>query len=123
MADINFREHIIGLVKPLLPKSWKLMPTGLNDAPQQMTVELFLQKIERLPDSPQGYRLATYTLNIIAPGPSDDAIDDAVIDLVNAIDDVPNLQWEGAERGLWPVNGPTTYPCYTLTLTYPFIKE
>lgn len=114
----------MGLIKPTLPKTWKFSATGLRDVPQQVSVELIMRRIERLAEAPQGYRQVTYSLNVILPGNSEDALDDALIDVLNAIDDVPNLKWEGAERGDWGLEASNpTNPCYTLTLTFPFIKD
>lgn len=127
MADINFRQHVLGLIKPTLPVKWKFSPTALIDEPKQTSVELMLQRIELDPEFKgvnNSHRLATYTLNIVTPGLSDDVLDDALIDVLSALDDVPNLRWTGAERGTWGlIPGEPSNPCYTISLTYPFIKE
>lgn len=105
MPDINVRNDLIGKIKPLLPKAWRLIPYGTNlDTLDTTCVMVTIQSIERHPAAPMSHRLYSATFTILqpltAPGRADDALDDDVIDLLNAIDQLKNVKWTKAERGL-----------------------
>lgn len=107
MPDLNVRNYVIGELRPLLPKKW--LVHAFNALPDEVTttsIVLTFQRYERNQSAPRGPRLATFTLTIVTPemlpGSSDDAIDDDVIDLCNAIDAISGktgLVWKTAERG------------------------
>jgi hypothetical protein len=121
----NVRTAVIDMLKPLLPKTWKLVPfeTNLDElSPKTPVVVLKLQSIERHPSAPQGVRLVTYVLTIvepkIEPGPADDALDDDLIRLLQAIDLLPGIQAGKATR---VVSG--DHPAYDIDLTFSTLKE
>jgi hypothetical protein len=122
LANTNLRQLVLDELSPLLPKRWRLSPVALTDVPQQISVEVILQSIERWALSPQDYRLLTYTVNVVAPGPSDDVIDNAIVTLMNAIDQSQTLQAPRAERATWTL-GSAELPCYTITVQLAFEKE
>ncbi|MFJ3392024.1 hypothetical protein [Leifsonia aquatica] len=104
MADVNVRQTIIDGIKPLLPKRWKLLPNNPNlDTLSQVTVTVRIDRIERTREAPQSHRDYYGVIRVIDPSQSidkvDDAIDDDIIDLLNAIDELPLLSWTTAERG------------------------
>lgn len=107
MPNINVRKDIlIEQLKPLLPAKWKLIPYNTNlDELSQTVVMISIQSIERAPAAPQSHRLYSATLTILTPlsigtERADDGIDDDLIDLLNAVDELPNVKWTKAERGL-----------------------
>ena len=124
MANINFRNFAIELVKPKLPRNWTWFSSKTNlDNFIHPVVKLTMQRIVRDPDAPQGSRIATFVLTIIEPmskpGSSDDALDDKVIDLLNALDTVAEMHWESAER----VTVNERNPGYDVTIQMKFQKE
>lgn len=106
MADVNVRNYIVAALTPLLPKRWKIK--GFNSLPDDIAVPhviLVFQRYTRSTIAPRAWRNAEFVLTIVTPktdpGVADDALDDEVIDLLNAIDQLAetNLTWTTAERG------------------------
>lgn len=122
MAKSNLRQLVIDELKALLPKSWALSDTALIDEPQKTSVEVILQSIERFPPAPQNTRLITYTVNVITPTPTDDAVDNALLTLMDAIDQSPTLNAPRAERAVW-TSGQVNLPCYTITVQLAHEKD
>ena len=107
MADVNVRNYIINQLKPLLPKKW--LVKAFNALPDKITttsVVLVFESYARTTVAPRGPRTANFTLSIVTPqtipGAADDALDDDVIDLLNAIDTLAEtgLRWTTAVRGV-----------------------
>lgn len=126
MADaINYpsmRGAVLDLIKPLVPKSWAVLPSQMTDSITKTTVALSLNTIERFPQAPQYIRIVTYTLTIASPmgkaSETDDRVDDEILTLLNALDDIEGLAWTRAERGVLGNN-----PGFDITLTFTFEKE
>ena len=104
---VNVRQHVESVLRPLLPDHWKLfryVPTDeVRNVPQ---VILSFTRYERNPGAPRGPRLAVFTLTLLdfhkEPGPADDHLDDELMDLLNALDEISettNITWTTAERG------------------------
>lgn len=106
MPNINVRQDLIAQLKPLLPPKWKLIPYATNlDELSSTVVMISIQSIERSKEAPQSQRTYSSTLTILTPlqigtERADDAIDDDVIDLLDAIDKLERVKWTKAERGL-----------------------
>jgi hypothetical protein len=126
LADaINYtsmRGAVLDLIKPLLPKTWAVLPGQMTDSITKTTVALSLNTIERLPQAPISQRIVSYTLTIAVPmakaSETDDRVDDDILTLLNALDDVPGVAWTRAERGVLGQN-----PGFDITLTFTFEKE
>lgn len=125
-ADFDLREFVLDAIRPLLPKHWKLLSTGAVDTPTQPTVELTLTTIERGAQAPQSHRLVSYDLTVIEPNTTpkagEQAIDNDISILLNALDDVPTFAWTRAQRGNWPANDPI-YNAFVITLQILVQKE
>ena len=125
MANVNIRAFITDALAPLLPPGWKLIPfpTGL-DTLSQPVVLLKMNSIKRATSNPQGSREAEYILTVIeprtSPGTADDALDEKLIDLLNAIDVVPNIRWTVATR---VVAANESNPAFDISLEVIFTKE
>jgi hypothetical protein len=126
MPEINVRHTLVEALRPLLPKSWRLIPyaTNLDVVGTTPVVMLRLNDIEKLAQSPLSHRVATFSLLIIEPktepGRADDAIDDKLIDLLSALDTLGDgLTWSTATSILWA----DTNPAYRIELRLPFVKE
>lgn len=105
MPNIRFRQSVINRLKPLLPRKWKLLPYGTNlDTLSVTVVMLTIQSITRTPAAPQSHRTYAATLSIFQPSTDperlNDPLDDDLIDLLNAIDELEDVKWTKAERVL-----------------------
>ena len=125
MADYNVRQLVISHLKPLLPKKW--MVKEFNALPDEITttsVVLVFQSYSRTSIAPRAARTATFVLTIVTPqsipGAADNALDDDLIDLLNAIDAIAEtgLTWTTAERGV-----ASNRPGFDITLTIAFPLE
>lgn len=107
MAEQNVREYVIATLKPLLPRKWKIQPfSNIPDEITTTTLVLTFQNYSRPAASPRGTRMATYVLTLltakIVPGEADNDLDDAIMDLLNALDQIAGktgIVWTTAERG------------------------
>lgn len=106
MTDINVRQSVIDAVKPLLPTDWELLPYGTTfENLDHVVCMLTMKSIARAKEAPQsGWRAYTATLTILHPNqdPSQlwGLIDDDIIDLLNAVDEVGaqhNIRWVKAD--------------------------
>ncbi|MET0725928.1 MAG: hypothetical protein ABWY36_06225 [Leifsonia sp.] len=123
MADIIVRDELEKALKPLLPKSWKIIPVQRNVDSLSSTIVMFKQQsIARLPEAPQGARIVEFTMTIAVPSQDTDRgerlMDDQLVDLLNAIDaiDTIELRWTGAQK----VTLFDQYPAYDVTLQVAF---
>lgn len=117
MADeISVRTVIIDTIKPLLPGRWRLLDNSPNlDTLDRVTVTTSIQRIERAPEVAKNARWYFGTLRVEEPSHDidavDDLLDDEIIDLLNAIDDLaraddaPIITWTTAERGVTKEEG------------------
>ncbi len=121
----GYRDAVLAAIKPLLPKSFKLLayqtdPDALSVT--QPVAMLGLKTIEPHPEAPLGVHLVTYSLILIEPktelGVADDALEDKLVDLILAIDAVPGLRYTKAER----VTLVSSNPGFDLAITYSFTK-
>jgi hypothetical protein len=106
---VAVRKYVIDAIKPLLPKSWRFIEQQQNlDTIDQVTVILILQDIAPAPAAPRGALLARYTLTLIEPkvdpARAEKALDDLILELVQALAGVPNLVWTTATRALFGEN-------------------
>jgi hypothetical protein len=99
------REQLVDLLRPLLPKTWKLVPFSRGlDTPSQVTVMVHATAIRDAPAAPQGALETEFTLSVIDPQTDPEraqgALDDEVLELIHALKAVPFLIWESAEPTL-----------------------
>lgn len=104
MANINIRNWVLNQLKPIVPKSWDLVPYGVAPAViNKPTVIITLTKVEPNAGNPRGSRLVSYALTLLEPtlnpGTAASALDDKLFDLLTAIDSNPSLSWSSCERG------------------------
>lgn len=119
----DFRGALAAELADLLPKGWKWFDyTTALDAISSPTAILTLKSIEPLAEAPKTHRLATYTLTLVDPSGNpetrEDSLDDEIVDLLGAIDEVRNLVWTTAERVIVGSAGLG----YDVTITRPFFK-
>lgn len=110
MTDTStVRRDVVALLKPLLPRTWKLVPYGTNldalgTAP---VVMLLLDSIVRSPTAPMSQRLVRFNLQVIEPkvdpATREDALDDKLLILLEKIDLLPvPIRFLEAKRGMTP---------------------
>jgi hypothetical protein len=102
---MGIRTIVIDGIKPLLPRGWQFIPYQSNVdtlEPRKPVVMLKLQEFSRAAAAPGGALTVSYILTIAVPGtdpePVENDLDDKIIDLVHAIEGVPNLKWTEAKR-------------------------
>lgn len=113
--DINVRKVVIAALKPLLPPKWNVKEfNSLPDTIDRPSVVLVFDSYEKSAGAPRSrQRFATFVLTIVTPkmlpGVADDDLDDIVIELLNAIDDINvgkppskqiGLTWSTAKQGV-----------------------
>lgn len=100
------RAYLVAHLAPLLPKTWKLVSTDRNlDVINRITVVLKLQEISRTAAAPRGALTSSWVATIITPKTLPEAaerdLDEAIIDLLLALDGIPQIRWTTASRVLW----------------------
>ena len=100
------RDYVTAQLLPLLPKRWRLVHTDRNlDTLDRVTVILKLQEVTRTPATPQAGLTTTWTATIITPKqmlePAELELDDAILDLILALDRIDQLRWTTATRVLY----------------------
>lgn len=98
----SLREWIVNEVKPLLPRSWNLVPyLGDIDAPSVPTVAVKLQSLSPLSEAPKGTVAVQYTFTVVQPHTdattADRALDDDLLLFIAAINNNPSLSWSSAD--------------------------
>ena len=77
-----------------------------------------LERVTLAPEVPAAARKYVFDLVVVTPlseaGPADDELDQALEDVLHAIDKHPQFQWEQADRAVFES---TQTPCYRVTVT------
>lgn len=101
-----------------LPTEWSVIPEQrFPETIAKPTVVLQHTRIERLPEAPMGNIRHTVVLSVLDPhtdiAAAEDALDDAVTELLSAIDAHSTIAWTEAEK----TTHRETFPAWNLTLT------
>jgi hypothetical protein len=120
--DIDIRAFVVAKLKPILPKKWRWFDYSTSlDEITTTTVLLVLDSIERDPDAPRSHWRVSYTLSVIDPSQNPEqretSLDDSIVALLLALDDVNDFRWTDAKRGTVG-----TQLGYDITLTVPVSK-
>lgn len=100
------RHQLRDLLKPLLPAEWEIIPEQrVPEKLEKTTVIIKLTAFERLPAAPMGSLSNEFTVTVASKhmtdqGKAEDAVDDAVLELVTAIDELVTVAWSGAKKVL-----------------------
>jgi|GEM_PF-2893902 len=106
MPRQTVRGWVESKLKPLLPRTWKLVPYQRNlDEVDQTTVMLRLQRVTKLPEAPGGAYLAEWTMTVIHPGQDvirgQKMLDQQLFELLDAILGLRatglNIDWSDAQ--------------------------
>lgn len=103
----TIRKALRDTIKPLVPQKWRVIHT--LEAVQKLTVPALYFEFNRISNTidgqpaPAGRVLCEFDLVVTVPLGSvekdEDAVDAAVLDLIRALDSVPDVFWENAEKG------------------------
>lgn len=126
MADIIVRDWAIEQLRALLPAGYVLIPVQRTiDVLAKPTVLFRQERIGRQVVDGRtipGGRIVGATLTIAVPsddtGIAERLLDDHVVTLLDAIDQVPNMRWTSAEKRILTDNGQE--PCYDIALEIPY---
>ncbi len=115
-ADQTVRAYIVAELA--LPAEWHVIPEQrFPETISRTTVVLQHTRIERLPEAPLGHLRHTVTLTVADPhtdiAAAEDGLDDALTDLLSAIDAHSTIAWTEAEK----VVHAERYVAWNLTLT------
>ena len=113
------RKFLTTTLKPLLPASWKWVATERNvDVTDATTVQWKQNTIEPLPEAPNSFLGVTGVLTVSTPhtdiDAAENALDDAVLELVHDIQRVQGIVFRDARKVALSETGPLGYD---LTLT------
>jgi hypothetical protein len=98
MADTTAREQLVAQLAPLLPKSWKLIPSTRNfDETSGVVVQLKLQTVSKFSPAPMsGYATAwvlTVTTGIQNVEEAENQLDDDLLEFLAALDEIDRSLW------------------------------
>ncbi|NQX34051.1 hypothetical protein [Herbiconiux sp. VKM Ac-2851] len=96
-------ENLVGLLKPMLPEKFRYVTSERNiDTLSAPTVIVTLQNIEPAPNIQAGSNLLTFRVTIAVPtsnfDKAEESLEDAVLGLLAAFDDLPAFLWSGANK-------------------------
>ena len=126
MSDIIARDYVAEQLTGLLPKEYRIEKfQRIPDAITGPTAILKQQRIGRAYAEGKviaGARIAEFILTLATEyediGTAEAALDDTVVTLLNAIDEVRNLRWTTADKRI--LSETTQAPCYDITLELPY---
>jgi hypothetical protein len=126
---VIIRDVLLDALRPHIPrgrKGWALIETQRTvDKIARTTVVLRQERIERDPAAPAVARRAFFTLLVASPledpGAAEHAMDDAIVDLLNALDGIGNLTWTTCTKGVWADEYPA--PTYAIEIWTTYTKE
>lgn len=126
MSLAESRKQLSKALAAKLPRRiWAHFPDARTlDAITKPTLQLVRTKVQPSPAAPRsGVRLSTFSLQVIAPeNASDDQLEDWLEEVLAALDEVTDIIWTEAERGVWPATEATN-PAYSIPFTRNTTKE
>lgn len=122
---MSVRSELAAALKPLLPATVKIIdvPRSIDGMEaKRPVVVLFRESREKAPNAIGDY-FDTFALYVVTPGVdvrrSEDALDDTLDQVIDALDQITWLQWTTADRSLF---GDNQAPAYKITLTIVYNK-
>lgn len=115
------RAQLKELLEPLIPDDWRIIPEQrVPEVIERVTVILKLLELVRLPEAPMSHLANSFTVTIASPyvveqGKAEDQLDDAVRELITALDQMLTVSWSLARKVL--VNEKNLGWDITLTMT------
>jgi len=122
MPEIIARDYVADSLSKILPR--RFVVEKFQRIPDVITKSTAILKQQRIGRSIvagrviPGGRVAEFTLTLAIPNRdiarAETRLDDDVVTLLNAIDEIPNLRWTTAEKRILSETVPA--PCYDITL-------
>lgn len=122
---MSVRSELAAALKPLLPATVKIIdvPRSIDGMEaKRPVIVLFRESRSKAPNAIGDY-FDTFALYVVTPGVdvrrSEDALDDTLDAVIDALDGVKWVQWTTAERSVF---GDNQAPAYKITLTIVYNK-
>lgn len=122
---MSVRSELAAALKPLLPASVKIIdvPRSIDGIEAKRPVVLLFRESRAKAPNAMGDYFDTFVLYVITPGVdtrrSEDALDNTLDQVVDALDQIKWLNWSIAERSVF---GDNQAPAYKITLTIAYNK-
>lgn len=122
---MSVRSELAAALKPLLPTTIKIIdvPRSIDGMEAKRPVVLLFRESRAKAPNAMGDYFDTFALYVIAPGVdtrrSEDALDNALDQVIDALDQIQWLNWSIAERSIF---GDNQAPAYKITLTIAYNK-
>lgn len=122
---MSVRSELAAELKPLLPASVKIIdvPRSIDGMEAKRPVVLLFRESRAKAPNAIGDYFDTFALYVITPGVdtrrSEDALDDTLDAVIDALDQVKWINWSIAERSVF---GDNQAPAYKITLTIAYNK-
>jgi len=122
---MSVRSELAAALKPLLPATVKIIdvPRSIDGMEAKRPVVLLFRESRAKAPNAMGDYFDTFALYVITPGVdtrrSEDALDDTLDAVIDALDQVKWLNWSIAERSVF---GDNQAPAYKITLTIAYNK-
>ena len=105
MSDNSPRQWLLNTIKPLVPTEWRVLPNQVDPKTiDRVTVLFKFVGLTRLPEAPTGWLLNELVITVLDPHSdhvlAEDALDDDVLQLVTALDSIPQMAWTKAAKVL-----------------------
>lgn len=102
MSD-SVRDYIQAQITPLLPAGWRIIPNQtIPETLSVTTVVIKHMEMERLPAAPMGALRHQLVVTVVDPSAdqvkAENRLDDSVLALVTAFDELPRVIWSGAKK-------------------------
>lgn len=122
---MSVRSELADALKPLLPASVKIIdvPRSIDGMEAKRPVVLLYRESRSKAPNALGDYFDTFAMYVVTPGVdtrrSEDALDDTLDSVIEALDAIKWVQWTTAERSLF---GDNQAPAYKITLTIVYNK-
>lgn len=122
---MSVRSELAAALKPLLPASIKIIdvPRSIDGIEAKRPVIMLYRESRAKAPNAIGDYFDTFALYVITPGVdtrrSEDALDNTLDQVVDALDQIKWLNWSIAERSVF---GDNQAPAYKITLTIAYNK-
>lgn len=102
MSD-SVRSYLVDELTPLVNQGWRIIrEQRMPETIDTITVVLKHSRIEKLPEAPMGALRNEVVLTVADPhediAKAEDALDDAVVDLLSVIDKHDSINWTEARK-------------------------
>jgi hypothetical protein len=122
---MSVRSELADALKPLLPATVKIIdvPRSIDGIEAKRPVVMLYRESRAKAPNAMGDYFDTFSMYVVTPGVdvrrSEDALDDTLDSVIDALDQIKWLNWSVAERSLF---GENQAPAYKITLQIAYNK-